>query len=110
MVTSRAAASPWSSRRRGYFDTGGTRMSPALAEDIARLDVYGRSAGYGGPVRIIHGDKDDIAPVEYARRYLEHYAGNAELEVVAGADHAWATVPHRTRLHQSTLEFFQREL
>ena len=95
---------------KGYFDTGGSRMSPALAEDIAGLDVYGRSAGYRGPVRIIHGDKDDIAPVEYARRYLEHYDGNAELEVVPGADHAWATVPHRTRLHQSTLEFFRGEL
>ncbi len=84
--------------------------SPALAEDIARLDVYGRSAAYRGPVRIIHGDKDDVAPLEYARRYLEHYDGNAELEVVPGADHAWATVPHRTRLHQSTLDFFRREL
>jgi uncharacterized protein len=95
---------------KGYFDADGNRMSPALAEDIASLDVYGRSAGYTGPVCIIHGDKDDIAPVEYARRYLDHYAGNAELEVVAGADHAWGSVPLRTRLHQSTVEFFRREM
>ncbi|MBP2327785.1 pimeloyl-ACP methyl ester carboxylesterase [Kibdelosporangium banguiense] len=90
---------------KGYFDADGHRVSQALVDDIAGLDVYGRSAGYGGPVRIIHGDKDDITPVEYARRYLEYYAGNAELEVVAGADHAWGTVPHRARLHQSTLDF-----
>jgi uncharacterized protein len=95
---------------KGYFDADGHRMSQALVDDIAGLDVYGRSAGYPGPVRIIHGDEDDIAPVEYARRYLDHYQGNAELEVVAGADHAWGSVPHRTRLHRSTLDFLRQEL
>ena len=95
---------------KGYFDAGGYRVSPALLQDIAGLDVYGRSAGYRGPVRIIHGDHDDAAPLEYGRRYLEHYDGNAELEVVPGADHAWGTVPHRTRLHQSTLEFLTKAL
>ncbi|HEX6355682.1 alpha/beta hydrolase family protein [Actinophytocola sp.] len=95
---------------KGYFDAAGHRVSAAFVEDIANLDVYGRSAGYRGPVRIIHGDKDDVAPVEYARRYLDHYDGNAELEVVPGADHAWGTVPHRTRLHRSTVEFLVREM
>lgn len=96
--------------KKGYFDAGGYRVSPALLQDIAALDVYGRSAGYRGPVRIIHGDNDDAAPLEYGRRYLEHYDGNAELEVVPGADHAWGTVPHRTRLHQSTSEFLTKAL
>ncbi|WP_431917925.1 alpha/beta hydrolase family protein [Nonomuraea jabiensis] len=95
---------------KGYFDADSHRMSPALVDDIAGLDVYGRSCGYAGPVRIIHGDKDDIAPVAYARRYLDHYDGNAELEVVPGADHGWSTVPHRTRLHQSTLQFLGEHL
>jgi pimeloyl-ACP methyl ester carboxylesterase len=95
---------------KGYFDADGHRMSPALARDIAGLDVYGRSAGYRGPVRIIHGDADDIAPVEYARRYLDHYRGDAQLQVVPGADHGWSTVPHRAELHASTLRFFAAHL
>lgn len=95
---------------KGYFDADGHRMSPALVEDIAGLDVYGRSAPYRGPVHILHGDKDDIAPPAYVRRYLDHYDGNAELEIVEGADHAWGTVPHRTTLHQSTLRFLRRHL
>jgi pimeloyl-ACP methyl ester carboxylesterase len=95
---------------KGYFDADSHRMSQALVEDIAGLDVYGRSCRYAGPVRIIHGDKDDIAPVSYARRYLDHYDGNAELEVVPGADHAWATVPHRARLHRSSLQFLRDNL
>jgi pimeloyl-ACP methyl ester carboxylesterase len=97
-------------KAKGYFDADGHRMSPALVDDIARLDVYGRSCAYTGPVRIIHGDQDDIAPVSYARRYLGHYGGNAELEVVEGADHGWSTVPHRTRLHESTSRFFREHL
>ncbi|MEU6731520.1 alpha/beta fold hydrolase [Nonomuraea wenchangensis] len=95
---------------KGYFDADSHRMSPALVDDITRLDVYGRSRPFTGPVRIIHGDRDDIAPVTYARRYLDHYGGNAELEVVEGADHGWSTVPHRTRLHRSTLQFLYGHL
>jgi pimeloyl-ACP methyl ester carboxylesterase len=95
---------------KGYVDADGHRMSPALVEDIAGLDVYGRSSAYTGPVRIIHGDHDDIAPVDYARRYLDHYTGDAELDVVQGADHGWGSVPHRTRLHQATLTFLGRHL
>jgi pimeloyl-ACP methyl ester carboxylesterase len=95
---------------KGYFDADGYRMSPAHVEDIAGIDVYGRSGAYPGPVHILHGDKDEIAPLAYVRRYLDHYDGNAELEVVDGADHAWASVPHRTALHQSTLRFLRRHL
>ncbi|MBE4737386.1 MULTISPECIES: alpha/beta hydrolase family protein [Streptomyces] len=95
---------------KGYVDAGGHRMSAALVADIAGLDVYGRSSTYTGPVHILHGDKDDIAPVEYARRYLDHYGQNAELEIVEGAEHDWGSIPHRTALHGSTLRFFQRHL
>lgn len=94
----------------GYFDSNGHRLSPALVEDLAELDVYGRAAAYTGPVRILHGDHDEVVPTSYVQRYLEHYPGNAELEIVEGADHSWATIPHRTRLHQSTLRFFRRHL
>jgi pimeloyl-ACP methyl ester carboxylesterase len=95
---------------KGYFDADGWRISPALVEDIAALDVYGRSGKYTGPVHILHGDKDDIAPLAYVRPYLDHYDGNAELEIIEGADHAWGSVPHRTTLHQSTLRFLRRHL
>ncbi|WP_330262745.1 alpha/beta hydrolase [Streptomyces griseorubiginosus] len=95
---------------KGYFDADGHRVSAALVEDLAGLDVYGRSGAYSGPVHILHGSKDEIAPLEYVGRYLDHYDGNAELEVVDGADHAWGSVPHRTALHQSTLRFLRRHL
>ncbi|WP_327348017.1 alpha/beta hydrolase [Streptomyces europaeiscabiei] len=95
---------------KGYFDADGHRVSPAMVEDIAGLDVYRRSGAYTGPVHILHGDNDGIAPLEYVRRYLDHYAGNAELEIVEGADHAWGSVPHRSTLHGSTLRFLRRHL
>ncbi|MGW1718317.1 alpha/beta hydrolase [Streptomyces sp. NPDC002156] len=95
---------------KGYFDADGYRISPALVDDLAGLDVYGRSGAYTGPVHILHGDKDDIAPLAYVRRYLDHYDGNARLEIVEGADHAWGSVPHRTTLHRSTLRFLRRHL
>ncbi|GAA1017497.1 alpha/beta hydrolase [Acrocarpospora pleiomorpha] len=96
--------------RKGYFDADGHQMSAALVEDIANLKVYDRSAAYTGPVLILHGDRDTIAPIEYARRYTDHYDGNAELVIIGEADHGWSTVPHRHRLHQSTLRFLRAHL
>ncbi|MDT0570284.1 alpha/beta hydrolase [Streptomyces sp. DSM 3412] len=95
---------------KGYFDADGHRMSRTLVEDITGLDVYGRSGAYTGPVHILHGDKDDVVPLEYVRRYLDHYDGDAYLEIVEGADHAWGTVPHRSTLHRSTLRFLRKHL
>ncbi|MBO3746140.1 alpha/beta fold hydrolase [Streptosporangiaceae bacterium NEAU-GS5] len=95
---------------KGYFDADGHRMSPALVEDITKLDVYGRSAAYTGPVHIIHGSDDDIVPIEYGRRYLDHYTGNATFDVVDGADHGFGSVPHRAHLHESTVNFLRDHL
>jgi pimeloyl-ACP methyl ester carboxylesterase len=50
-----------------------------------------------------------IAPFEIGSGYLRG-RGNAELEVLPGADHAWGNVTHRNNLHLSTVEFLREEL
>jgi pimeloyl-ACP methyl ester carboxylesterase len=53
-----------------------------MDQPTANLDVYGRSCAYTGPVRIIHGDQDEIAPIAYARRYLDHSRGTVKSHFV----------------------------
>lgn len=93
--------------RDGYFDFHGMRLGPAMIADARGYDVYGRAAGYPGPVRILHGTADFI-PVAYARRFVEIYGGRAELTVVDGADHGWARVPHRDLVIGQTVDFVAR--
>jgi pimeloyl-ACP methyl ester carboxylesterase len=51
-----------------------------------------------------------VAPFEVGSGYLKGRDIAAELEVVPAADHAWSTVPYRTRLQRSTLGYFCRHL
>lgn len=90
-------------RAQGYFDKDGQRLGLGFLDDVAGQDVYGRAAGYRGPVTVVHGEADEVVPVRYGRRYAETYGERATLSVLAGADHSFTTVPHRERLLELTL-------
>ena len=57
-------------------------------EDVWNLDVYSEISGYGKDVLIIHGDRDEVVPVEYSKRALSAYE-NAELHIIEGAVHGF---------------------
>lgn len=92
--------------RDGFFDFLGMRLGPALRDDAVAFDVYGRAAGYDGPVLLLHGT-DDFIPVSYAERYVaaDVYGDRGELVVVHGADHGWAQLPQRDDLIARTVAF-----
>ena len=51
------------------------------------LDIYGTAKTYTGPVRLIHGSKDNIVPMSCSERFAETYGERSELIVVEGETH-----------------------
>ena len=51
------------------------------------LDIYGTAKTYTGPVRLIHGSKDNIVPLSCSERFAETYGERSELIVVEGENH-----------------------
>lgn len=51
------------------------------------LDIYGTAKAYTGPVRLIHGSKDNIVPMSCSEKFVESYTQDAELIVVEGENH-----------------------
>ena len=51
------------------------------------LDIYGTAAAYKGPVRILHGTKDNIVPMWCSEKFKETYGDKAELSVIDGENH-----------------------
>lgn len=51
------------------------------------LDIYGTAKEYTGPVRLIHGSKDNIVPMSCSEKFVETYTQDAELIVVEGENH-----------------------
>lgn len=69
----------------GLFGTTVGRCYYADILDLYPLDLIG---AYEGPVRIYHGDADNVVLLSYSERAAEVY-GDAQLTVVAGAGHGF---------------------
>lgn len=97
-------------RQVGYFDFNSLKLGPEFFEDVKHIHPYRVAAPYTGPVTIIHGDADNIAPVKYAKRYLDFYQQYIQLIVVPGASHAWNSVSVKKTLLCETRQFFKETL
>ena len=63
-------------------------ISPDFNRAAMNIDVFAVIPAYKGPVKIIHGDRDEIVPLEYSVRAVKVY-DNAELVVINGAGHGY---------------------
>lgn len=70
-----------------------------------QLDIYGTASAYGGPVLLLHGDRDGIVPMWCSEKYLQTYGQQAKLSVVKGENH---TITRKRKVVVAhTVEFFK---
>lgn len=69
------------------------------------LDIYGTASAYKGPVRILHGTKDNIVPMWCSEKYKDTYGPQAELIVVEGENHT--INQRRKKVVDLVVDFFQ---
>ena len=73
---------------RGDTEVFGMKLSPDYDKVAVDIDVKDLQTGFGKPVLIIHGNKDDVVPIEYSRTAAANY-GYATLREVKGAGHGF---------------------
>ena len=78
---------------RKRLETGNSSMFgreiTAEYDDVAKdIDVKQLQRGFGKPVLLIHGDRDDVVPIEYSREAAANY-GYATLKEIRGAGHGF---------------------
>ena len=71
-----------------YPDFLGRRVGRIYYTDVMDMDIYKLMPRYRKDVLIVHGDKDEIVPVEYSQRALEAYR-SATLKIIEGAPHGF---------------------
>jgi len=59
---------------------------------------------------VIHGDRDELVPVEHAGMIYEQLNYPKKMEIIQGADHRLTHPPHRQKAIDMTLEWFERYL
>ena len=59
---------------------------------------------------VIHGDRDELVPVEQARIIYEYLNEPKKMEIIEGGDHRLTHPDHREKAIETTLQWFERYL
>ena len=92
----------------GVHSVFGLELNPRFDELAMAIDVYHTIGAYKGPVKILHGDRDDMVPISYSERAVQVYE-NAQLEVFRGAEHVFEGKDSDLAIDK-TLEFFRAQM
>jgi non-heme chloroperoxidase len=82
---------------KGAYDCVAAFSETDLTEDLKRMDV---------PTLIIHGDDDQIVPIDDSARKAVDLVPDAELKVYPGAPHGISTT-HKDQFNADLLEFLE---
>ncbi|MBM4262274.1 MAG: alpha/beta hydrolase [Deltaproteobacteria bacterium] len=74
-------------RTSGFTIYHGQRLNVSLLEDLEKIDVPAAARRIACPVLILHGDRDEIVPVEEAYELYACLPGAKQLSIFRGADH-----------------------
>lgn len=83
---------------KNTYDSIAAFSATDFREDLKKFDV---------PTLVIHGDDDQVVPIDAAGRASAELVENAKLIVYAGAPHG-ITDTHKDRLNQDLLEFLRQ--
>ncbi len=91
--------------RDAYVDDNGLRLGPAFLREAAHIDPFEGLEAFDGPVKVIHGSNDPIAPVARVAPYADAFSGPVDYDIIEGADHFWMNLEHRDRLQHGAADF-----
>lgn len=74
-------------RERGFTFYNGQRLNLTLLEDLETINVLQAARKVACPALIIHGDADEVVPVEEAHELNACLAGRKKLMIMKGTDH-----------------------
>lgn len=74
-------------REVGFVTYHGRRINVSLLDDLQKIDIAGAAKKISCPVLVIHGDADEIVPVEEAYELYAYLTSPKRICILKGADH-----------------------
>jgi putative redox protein len=94
--------------RVNFISRGRTlEFTEAFFADAAKYDLSSIMPSLPQPLMVVHGDMDEIIPVENAYRILQYKKVNTELTIISGADHMFSQDEHRREVAQRVSQWFK---
>ncbi len=88
----------------------GLRVPPSFVQDVESRDLPALASKISIPALVIHGEEDELVPVEDARILYERLSGPKELRIIPGADHVFSDPSHLEEVLSLSLSWFERFL
>jgi pimeloyl-ACP methyl ester carboxylesterase len=95
--------------RDRFIEVQGEKVGFALVEDARRIDLPAEAKKIKCPWLILHGEQDEVIPVEDSE-ILHRAAEGSVLEIVAGADHKFSNEEHREFITNRIVDFLDKKL
>jgi len=84
-------------------------LSKDFFADADNYDISQVIGSFKRPLLVIHGDRDEIVPVDEALQAHRRNRDAITLEIIAGADHLFSRETHRKRVAETVTEWFSRQ-
>jgi pimeloyl-ACP methyl ester carboxylesterase len=89
--------------QQGFAMYHGQRLNLTLLEDLEQIDVPSAARRIDCPVLILHGDCDEVVPIQEARELYSCLSGKKQLSILPGADHRMSNPEFMERAMSETL-------
>jgi alpha/beta superfamily hydrolase len=90
------------------YDYEGLEISGNFFEDARRLDLLGMAKSFRGKVLVVHGEKDEKAPIAVVGQYRDIYGDAMELEIVTGSNHQFSSLNWKQEVYDKTIGFLKK--
>jgi len=97
----------------GVVDYNGWAVGAALLKELPGLDPLSAIQQCAAPVYIVLGDQDTAVPNSDGLAFeqaVQSAKGRAQVDILTGADHTFAYLPHKQDAIQRTTQWLQRSL
>ena len=86
----------------------GLELSPDFNKVAMNIDIFQIISRYTGPVKLIHGDQDQVVPIIYSERAANCFS-DASLMVMSGAGHGFEETDSK-KARDLTIEFLMKQI
>jgi len=84
-------------------------LSREMFTDAARYDLGRAVSALSPPLLLVHGDRDEITPVDEAYRIQRYRPEGTRLAVIPGADHMFSGDEHRRKATEAVVSWFKEQ-
>lgn len=84
-------------------------LTQEFFDDTARYDLRDVAASLRQRVLVVHGDQDEVIPVDEAYRLQQLKPKGTQLQIISGADHMFSKEEHRQQVSELVAKWFERQ-